>query len=393
MRKKILLALLILMFFFSVSAQNTEPIEIKNVLPGGYAETELTFFAFTDALVPIKVSIDGPIKDWVSISAENGFFASKDTPLKLKVKVEPPKNVNPATYSGTLIISAPTPANAITTSSFARTDYLINLSVGITTQEVKSLEVESVQAYDSIEGAPLYLTLVLKNNGNVVLHPQAQIRILNSANQEIYQTSNQIEILPTQEKQFDLALPIDLSEGDYFVQISILLDSQLKSQLTKSIHIYSQGSTIVNGALLSLQASPFAYNNSAVGVYASFANKGSVPVSAKLSGEAVKSDNKSIKIKFESKETIVLPETSEELSAFFAPQGSGKYIITAKVLYNNKQTESAKTSVSVRNEEIPLGFGAIPILFIALAAIVIWHLAKYPVKKQKSSRKNVRKSY
>lgn len=388
-RASVILIALILFLAAPVTAtelNSDSELQFKDVLANGYAEAQTTLTTDSPSLLPVTISAAGPIENWISFESSSGFFISRDMPLNLRIIVEPPANTQKGVYTGYVVVSVPEEGNEITTSTFSNEVSTIKVIVEITDTEIKDLSVYSITLDDAMQGSPILFNVEAENKGNVIAKPTINIEILDSDENVIKsQQFSSEELLATQKKNIELQFPSEgISAGNYFAKVSVFSDGYFIKQATIPFRLFEKGTTTLSGKFVSFEADNITHVDSAAYITGVFENTGQVSLSAKLKADIYLGDTLIQQV--ESNTKIIPPGEKAEFTAYFIPDAIAVYNITSYVVYNGQKSETKETLLSAKSREMPLGFGAVPILLIILAGIVLWHFAKYPVKRKKKPK-------
>ena len=160
---------------------------------------------------------------------------------------------------------------------------------------------------------------------------------------------------------------------------------------TDSINVDEE---FISGELIYLEISDEIYVDEAAQIIAIFENTGQIAVPVQLKVDVYFEDQ--ILNTIESDTGTVSPGKQVKFENYFIVEQSGTYVIKSYIIYADQQSNVKEVTINVKNKEMPLGFGALPILFLVVALVVLWHFAKYPVKgkrKPKLFRRSKRRSF
>jgi len=140
----------------------------------------------------------------------------------------------------------------------------------------------------------------------------------------------------------------------------------------------------VSGEFIYLEISDEIYVNEATQITAIFENTGQISVPVQFKADIYFEDQ--ILDTIQSDTGTVSPGKQVKFENFFIIEQAGTYVIKSHMVYGGQQSDTKELTIDVKNKEMPLGFGAIPILFLAVALVVLWHFVKYPVKGKKKPK-------
>ena len=384
MRKRFapIMILISLLTLFTAHAQETNPEELvfSSLLPGGYAEEEITYNFHNPAPVKVDVSTSGFIKDWITLT-QTSLITSESSPLKFKIIIRPPADLHVGTYEGFVLLDYFSAGNAVT--SVTSVSRPIRIKVNITNREITEAEVIETEIMDIEQGFPVESGVLIHNKGNIVIKPTITTTILDLNNNHLLSTTEEGEIMPTVTTKVTSFSPHQLEPGQYRAQIAATLNGYLLKQEATIFNVF-QGSTVrIVGELLEIRNNYVAVVNQTTPITAVFRNTGGLSVTAHLIAD-IYHDNEHVATIRSQAQNVGAGDTAN-LVAEFTPAAFGTYRITGHVDYNNKITPDKESFIDITAEGVPLAAGPliIFIFFILIIIAAIIFRKKYRVVKRK----------
>ena len=371
-------------------------IKFDNMLKDGYAEQTVTVSTSIDEIVTGHYEIKGEIADWIQFEPnEESFSMSKSEPYKVKIIATPPGDVAVGTYGGTITFVTDHLGSVSTgMGSVVRAAVISRTEIIITDKQIVGCRVGGVDIEDVEEGFPIELKFTFQNMGNVRLRPVVSVDIWDQMQKNLVLSKEFVgeEALPTTKKVYVFTIDDELEIGQYWVDVVIRSQDENNEEcLTHQLltfSVFERGAIVDNGVLEKVFGKVWAFVGEIIPITATFRNTGERSVDAKFTGKVVL-DDKIVEL-LESDELRVAPGDSIELESFFNPNNPGRYVVTGRVLYNNKLTFEKGTIVNVR---APLEFDGIkvlPVLVYVIIRVIIVFLI-YRIRKERKAHKWKRK--
>ncbi|MEK6852545.1 MAG: hypothetical protein AABX59_01570 [Nanoarchaeota archaeon] len=355
-------------------------IEFNNMLRDGYAEGHVTVSVAADKPVTITASARGEIAPWLEF---NKSF-QVDGEHKLRLVVRPPDYVANGEHLGYLRVQTSPlgdPSDQVGSSVEVGID--VKVSVIITDQQILLCDANSFRASNAEKGFPVLFAADVFNQGNVILKPHGNILILDKRQEQVIKSVN-FEgegILPTLRKSVVYELDTkDLSLGQYWADFKI---TECDSSDLLTFDILEKGGLSTSGILRTVTSATWVNVGQEFPVFATFENDGENPVTAKFKGNALLS-GQAVKI-LESNEALVRPGEIVNLTMLFTPAKPGRYILSGKVYYANKETYEKFGVVNVVGKEFNYKILLLILLILAIL-FVTYKIIKERQRKARTAR-------
>jgi hypothetical protein len=362
-------------------------IEYNNVLRGGYAEDFL--YVSTDAPfdIPLSYELLGDTAGWITVSPDlndpdNVIYVSNTKYQPIKVIIQPPSDTPIGVYTGDLrILTGTLSTLGGQYGSQLQAAFMIRIRLEITGTEFVSCSGDSVIIRDTEVGSPIEYYMTVSNNGNVRIRPTANVEVWNQDLTKLVMSKNlefnNREVLPTTSEAFSTSFASDLRIGQYWAYVTI---APCGNTVLTTFSVYEKGTIIDTGDLIRLDSQAWAKIGDVVPITAVFKNTGSRTVSAKFKGIVTLNDN--IVEVLDSEFYDVPPGETGSIPVYFTPEKLGQYIISGRILYNNKLSFEKSTVLNV-NEGIEKSDNTWIYLLILIIIIVLILLLLINIKKKK----------
>jgi hypothetical protein len=339
-----------------------------------------------------KVTTEGATKDWTTLDKGMEFTMPKGQQrFPIVVIVNIPKDAANGEYKGGIRLESSSKSPDKTSGSGASVSLsaLIQTDFTITGKQVLEYEISSIRIQTIEEGSPLEVSVTLINTGNVEARPtKVHVEVFDKLNKKLLESQDVAEmgsVEPFETGDIAILVPTKLGIDQYWAKISAYKDEALLKEESLVFEIVEVGSLQKNGDLKELICNKKAAIGETVKITGVFENTGQSNYSAKLIAEIYKK-NKMVKL-VESDLATVNKGKTENLSAYFTPEVSGKYTVKARVSYSGGKTPEKESKISVGNT----GLSALTptttvVLLILIAAIItaVLHFKKKRVTKKRS---------
>lgn len=394
MRKTYQSILLIVLFALVPSALSLTiaatpaSIDFGTVLREGYAESRFKFSTYAQEPVLIRLhstSPESPMNDWVFLYAANGtqiqhgdvLSVDQAHPLQVFVTFEPPIDAPNGAYNTTVgaIVEGNLDDEIVNpgdTVARIRTGVSLRLSGTIDDVEILSCLASDLSLNNPEQGETLLFTSRIKNTGNVIMSPQAEVEIWNQE-KTIKLTEQALDmgtIRPTVTALTEGGLATDdFLPGTYIAVIS--MPACAISDKLLSFTVFPAGTKNSQGNIRSTNLPSIIYGQNPFSVKVAFENLGEDIVVARFSGGIYKRD---VLIQtLESERLSVRPKERIELDAgVFVPVDTKntqeRYVLKGRVYFGNRQTDEYVKVFFVRDKEPGKG---LPWSSLALIAIMV----------------------
>jgi hypothetical protein len=369
-------------------------ISIDNLLRDGYAEKIVTISSSISEEVNAHFEVDGEVKDWLTFEPANpNFKISKEKPYILRIIVQPPSDAPMRIHTGEISFITDSVASVEGgIGSSVRAAIMSRIELKITDKQIVQCRGGGLSFLDTEIGMPLVFQANVINDGNVRLEPVFDIEIWDQARKNIVyvNTITGKSVSPTTQDTFEIKLPNDLSIGQYWVNMVLrTADTNERGCWISdfsTFSVYEKGAIIDRGILENVSTKVWATVGEIVEVVAVFRNAGERSVDAKFTGTVTNEDR--IVNLLESETLRVAPGEVARLTTYFTPQTEGRYMVTGKVLYNNKLTFEKGSVVNVTTAKPAKASLSrwIPILLYILIFLTIIYLL-YRIRKARNRYK------
>jgi hypothetical protein len=300
----------------------------------------------------------------------------------IKVIIQPPSDTPIGVYTGDLrILTGTLSTLGGQYGSQLQAAFMIRIRLEITGTEFVSCSGDSVIIRDTEVGSPIEYYMTVSNNGNVRIRPTANVEVWNQDLTKLVMSKNlefnNREVLPTTSEAFSTSFASDLRIGQYWAYVTI---APCGNTVLTTFSVYEKGTIIDTGDLIRLDSQAWAKIGDVVPITAVFKNTGSRTVSAKFKGIVTLNDN--IVEVLDSEFYDVPPGETGSIPVYFTPEKLGQYIISGRILYNNKLSFEKSTVLNV-NEGIEKSDNTWIYLLILIIIIVLILLLLINIKKKK----------
>jgi hypothetical protein len=322
-------------------------VKFDNLLRGGYAErtVKVTTNSIDDITGYFEVS--GEISDWLRFEPNSTYFnVSSSHPFSLKIKITPPNDTASGSYSGMISFTTDrlgSPQGRA--GSLIKAAVALTLDASVTHTQTIECSAGGFNIKDLEIDYPLEVTYTIRNEGNVRISPQVKLDVWDQLQENLILSKEfkSPEVLPTVQEAFTQILPSqNIGIGQYWGTISI---DDCKAGSLLSFSVVEKGGIIDKGILEQVTNKVWAYVEEPIEITATFRNTGPRIVTAQFRG-SIKLDDKIAQV-IESEEVDVESGESVDLTSFFTPETSGRFVVTGRVYYNKKLTFEKGSIINV----------------------------------------------
>ncbi len=259
---KKLKTLILLLFALTLSCVSAfgidapEELIFNNVLGDGYAEKTINITSKSPDNTHIGMYASGTFSDWVTFYPSSRYV-NKDSPIELKVLINPPLTP-PGIYTGQVVIKSSGTGRDTTIEDTV----IIRSSVEITDHEIVQLVSKKITISESEQGKPIKILVPVQNEGNTVVNPFFKIDILDDNEKPLLtHTSKKTALLPSTHDVIEIDTPHNLEVGRYIIEITTLMDNGwVSGKQSTELNIIeenyiSEGPRIIKGKLTPLAIS------------------------------------------------------------------------------------------------------------------------------------------
>ena len=382
-------------------------VNVTNMLRDGYAEQLIKVSSNSEENISISWSWDvniQEIRDWVAIDPpETNFTVSVKNPRLLTLKISAPPDVPNGKYRGRIRfqtgdLGKPTSG----TGTSIRTAVATEIYVTISDEETLQCNAHSLQVDNIEEGEDALVKVMVANGGNVRHTPRARIQLWAQNQEELIKTVvyEDMTILPTVTEQLAITVPArDLGSGQYWVRLSFD-NCELSGDLV-TFDVLEPGTLSAQGELLEVRNKPWSVVGEDIPITASFRNNGAKAVRAFFKG-TIMLGNEVVEV-IETENKLISPGETADFRHIFTPAKPGKYYVSGRVYYGNKQTFEKASIMNVNHgerfaspdseggentsEKAPSGKSFalfnLPLVYIALIIIILALLILIKKRKQR----------
>jgi hypothetical protein len=264
---------------------------------------------------------------------------------------------------------------------------MIPIYIEVTGTEIIKCRAGAISTSSAEVGSPFIIRTVIYNDGNVRLRPQININVWDQYRSRIDFSKTLLgdQILPTKSKEIIKEIENTLATGQYWAETYI---KECDVSALTTFDIVGKGEIVDSGTLIAIKTNDVAYSKQTMLIMPLFQNSGSRKELAQFKGEIRNlKTNQLVKV-LESDKIEVLPGQSIEFTLYFTPEVQGEYLVSGRVVYNNKITyqESSKIIKVIAPES------RVNIQIIIIAYLVIGLLILILIGKIRKARKRHRKS-
>jgi len=220
----------------------------------------------------------------------------------------------------------------------------------------------------------------VSNTGNVRIKPNVSIDIWNQDQTSLMMNKdllfNNIETLPTTTGAFTGTFDANLRVGQYWAYVTVY---PCQNTELVTFNVYEKGTLVDSGEFVRLDNEAWANISDIVPITAVFRNTGTRTVSAKLKG--VITLNNQIVDTIDTDYYDIAPGETGNNQTYYTPKKLGQYIITARILYNNKLSFEKSSVINV-NGGTEQGFNWLYVIIIIIILVVIVFLVRGIRKKK-----------
>ncbi len=392
MKKIIIFGILFFLCFSFVNAVGISvtraTLDFENVLKGGYAEQ--TFFVSTDApfSIPLTYELSGEMANWTTISPDMNapnmtIFVNNTKYQPVTVIIQPPSDIPAGTYTGAVrVITGAINQPGGQYGSQLQAAFLVKLSVVVTGQEILSCSGAGIILRDTEIGQPLEYDMMVSNNGNIRVRPNITVDIWNQDQSKLVMSKdllfNNVDVLPTTTGSFTNTFTSDLRIGQYWGYVTV---HPCENTALVTFNVYDKGTLVDTGEFVRLDSKPWASVGEVVPLTAVFKNTGQRMVSAKFKG-VVTLDNRIVDT-IDTEYYDISPGQIGNIDFYYTPKNLGQYVITGRILYNNKLSFEKSTVINVNQGTPESGFNWLYIIIIVVILIIIILLVRRIREKKK----------
>lgn len=385
----VLISLLLISFVNAVSIGiSPGRLRFEEVLRSGHAQRTLTITTSSEETLKGHFKATGDIKDWLSFDPDSTSFSlSRSSPYKLKVKINPPADVRTGNYSGHIEFITDTVGNvAGRAGGVVKTAVIMIVNSEVTGEEFIECRAGAFSIKDTEVDFPLEVSWNIINDGNVRLEPTVKIDVWDQLQENLLlsKTVTGDEILPTTQETMSKSISHNLDVGQYWADLRVK-ECNAGGFLTFSI--VEKGGIIDKGYIGDILHKPWVFTGETVEIKVQFVNQGPRSVNAKFKGN-IRLDDRIVKI-IESEEIIVPSGENGDFIIYFTPETAGRYVLSGRVMYNNKLTFEKGSVINVNDaprEEKEEGFEILPLLVYVILIITILFIIRKILKESRRKK-------
>lgn len=322
-------------------------LKFSEVLQGGYAQGFVSIDVDSpNSSVQTRIVSDDNISSWITINDGNPIYVSSNQTNLEKIVIQPPKDARIGNYTAriTFLVGGSGSISG-SSGSILKTAIEVLTTIQVTGKEHLSCTASAIQVDSAEVNSNSAVHLRILNNGNVRVNPSVYVDIYDKWQDKKLKTLtfSTPDILPTAEYVFDKNFAPDLPADQYWAQVRV---PQCYSQALTDFSVLQAGQIEDNGELLAIRNPPWVFEKDFVQIQPIFQNTGKTAVNAHFEG-IVKQGN-TIVGQLKSDTIKVDPKQQQSLDVVYQPKDPGRYIISGKVIYNNKVTGEKQSLLNVK---------------------------------------------
>ena len=354
--EKTVLTVILFLLCYSASALSIgagpSSLEFLGVGKGGYAEKDLVVYTDSDEDLVIRIEATGPISEWLKFN-ETLIDLPAGGRKEIKSSIEPPITVPGGLYHGKIHFYAGLKKEVGNATVFpTKGGTSILATVKVTGEKQYSYQIDSISVRDIEVEYPIKINLTISNDGNIKLVPQISFQVFDETRQNtiLIQNYSDSEVQPSTTRVIQVTLQNKTFEpGLYWVDVSW----DLGGSQSISIEVLEKGALALYGKISDFELDKkTVQEDDTIRLDASFVNAGVEYIDKAILNVEVysRSDTTS---KIELKEVVEsepysIPKNMEiELTAYYTPSKSGKYLIKGYIQYSGKKTRIKEHNIEV----------------------------------------------
>lgn len=393
LRNSFKVLILIFLIFFALGKVNaigmgisTQTVHFKDILRGGYAESEIIASNPNSYDVQLKVQIIGEIAPWISLDpAPPNIIIPANSNGAFNIIIQPPPFVKNGVYTGEVIVLTgdASGSGARGTGSAITAGAAVSVFIEISDNEISDFKLARLRVDPTEECNPITFGISTKNIGNVEAEPTYNIKLYSNDKSEVLKEKTETfdPIPPTITKSDYIQLDYKLGQfkcipvGEYVAEVTGTLDGEMFYTNEVDVQIVEKGTITLKGTFLNMTHAPKANVGEPLKIIGLYENKGIVREQAKLNVEAYKGDRLVSVITGD--EVFVEPGEPTELTAFFVPSEIGEYTLKGSVNFGGKPSNIIETDLVIQfGLTMLLILIAIPTFIGVIIAVVIYKKRK-----------------
>src|SRR3989338_3820282 len=288
-------------------------VQYANLLPGGYAQREITLSTNSEDAISGHFTVACDIKEWVEFDPDtNEFEISSGNPHSIRVIVRPPSDLRNGNYAGSIeFITDSIGGIGGRAGNIVKAAVILLVDAQVGGDEGIKCRAGGFFIRDAEIGFPLEFGASVINDGHVRLNPTLSLTIWDQLQEKIVMEHTAISrmILPTTQADLTERAENKLDAGQYWADMSA---DECDTRSTRTFSVVEKGGIADNGDLIGIFNKPWATVGETVEIVARFRNMGTRSVNAKFKGN-IKLDGKIVKV-IDTDEIIVLPGEVGEFS-------------------------------------------------------------------------------
>ena len=359
-------------------------IVYNDVLKGGYAEQVIRVTSNAGEPVIASYQASGDVASWIRLSTNTSEFTIPPSgPAPLTIIVEPPADLPSGKYSGALTFTTVSSTGEIEgrAGGYIQAAVTILVEVMVTGDEIRSCIAGGMNVADNEVGNPLDVTFIVRNNGNVRITPKVDVQVWDQLQKQVM-LSSQVSgdlLLPTQERTMLKSMSsTGLLPAQYWADIKL---PECSAHQIVTFSIVEKGGISDIGIFEALEVKPWSNVGETIPLIARFRNSGPRTVSAKIQGNILL-DNTVAQV-LETEEIRVEPGDVAELTSYFSPKQPGRYLASARILYNSKLTETRDAVLNVKPGELESGISLWPLFIFIVILVSIFVVARKIIRERR----------
>jgi hypothetical protein len=347
--------------------------EFKDVLRGDYSEKEVILSTSSTKPIDCEIVAVGPAETWFSYSTGKRFTIQPQTHFALKIMVQPPADTANGNYSGLITVRIIPSGSAGGTGASISTGVALKYAISVSDKENKVYRVDGASLEYTRDGLgyteekkPFNFIVAMINIGNVRLTPKIHVDILSEDKSTVEASKDYSDklILPTTKQEVLISIPNTLPLGKYSSRVTAYNGDEVIYDAYLPLEVVERGSLSISGRLDQVKLNKiWVTPGELVEVRGVFTNDGVQTTEAVFKGKVIEmnaDEEGSVMSLLESEPVEVSPGQTSEILTYYTPTKTGRYEISGKIRYSNKETGEKSSILNVIEKQAQNGSDTTP---------------------------------
>jgi hypothetical protein len=334
--------------------------EFKGVLRGDYSEKEVILSTSSTKPIECEIVAIGPAENWFTYSTGTRFTIQPQTHFALKIMVQPPADTPNGNYSGLITVRIIPEGSSAGTGASISTGVALRYAISVSDVENKVYRIDGASLEYTREGIgyteerkPFNFIVNIANSGNVRLYPKVHIDILSEDKSSVLASKDYSDklILPTTKQEVLITIPNNLDLGKYYAHVLAYNGDETIYDIYLPLEVVERGSLSISGRLDQVKLNKiWVTPGELVEVKGVFTNDGVQTAVAVFKGKVTElagDEQGSVVSLLESESLEVSPGQTSEILTYYTPTKPGRYEISGKIRYSNKETGEKSSILNV----------------------------------------------